>query len=1109
MSLRVCLTGQFRVEVGDIPVATTGVGPLGRLALAYLTTERHRPVPRDELADVLWGEQLPPSWETSVRVLISKLRALLARAGLEPSEALTTVAGCYQLHLPGAACVDLEVATASVTAAGAALDSGDSDQARAAAATAVAIAARSFLPGHTGAWVERQQAELRDIHLHALEILAAATAAGHDWTATIQATEEAIALEPFREQAWRRLMQAHAERGNRGEALRCYERCRHLLVDELGIGPSPATEAAYRDLLVEPEVPAPQNAIAAAQVRVPRKLPLSLTSFVGREDDLAQVASLLASHRLVTLIGTGGVGKTRLALQTARILVEEGGQDLGELRGEEAVLVELAALTDPRLVDVEILDGLGLRPEPDQTTTASLVMALQGRRILLVLDNCEHLLRACAVLAEALLSRCAGLRILATSREPLRIPAERTMRVRSLSAPVVPVGQRLPMNELPFEELLGFESVRLFAERAAAASGLELTAENAAAAAHICAELDGIPLALELAAARTGSLSVQDIAGRLDDRFALLSSGSRSAPSRQRTLAGAVGWTYDTLNPNQRTAFHRLSAFAGGFTLAAAEALWPEALRPEAPETVLDLVTSLVECSVIVAETGQSPTRYRLPETMRQYAAARLNQVDGEIMRRRHLDWVTALAQRADTGLAEDGRQAKWLDSVDAEQDNLRAALGWAVSAAAPSGAALPLAVAVGRFWEVRGHLTEGRRWLEAAIADDDGRNPLLRARALNLAGILAQRQGDMTSARVLYQECLVIRRDRSDRPGVAAALHGLGNLAALAGDAVNAQSFFTECLDLGRELGDTQVIAASLANLGWVALNQGDLSSARLYDEESLALRRQIGDRHGIAMLLGNLGFLAFQEGDFAAARAFNEESLALRRELGDRHGIAMLLGNLGHLAFQEGDDPTARSLYEQGLALRQELGDRHGEAGSLASLGELARVGGDTATASRLLNQAMKLATGLGDRYRTATLLVSLGHLAIVTGDHSRAGEFLAQALPHGGEMLPQTTVADWLEALADLAASEVIPSQALPEGQVGFDSSVRAARLLGAAAALRTTIGAPVLPRHMEAVASTATRVLSDVGPARFAAAWAEGQAFNLAEAVDYAQGSLRPR
>ncbi|MGH9189988.1 MAG: tetratricopeptide repeat protein [Acidimicrobiales bacterium] len=1090
MGLRVCLAGRVAVEVDGEAVATTGLGPLGCLALAYLVTERSRSVERYELAELLWGDDPPRSWETSLRVLVSKLRALLERAGLPPREALTVQLGCYQLQLPADAVVDVEEADEALTASRSAMAAGRPPEAMRLAAEAIAIGGRQFLPGATGTWVERRQGALREMHLQALEALTAASSSCGEWAKAVQAAETAIALEPLHEQTWVKLMEAHAGAGNRGQALRIYERCRRLLVEELGVSPSPATDAAYVALLVDSGEPPPTGPTPDApddgwSLAGLSPLPLPLTTFVGRNDDLAEVAAVVSRSRLVTLTGTGGVGKTRLSLQAARCMAERFP--------DGTALVELDPLTDPRLVDAQVLAAFGLAEEAGRTPVGTLVARIGGRQVLLVLDNCEHLLSACAVLTEALLSRCSGLHILATSREPLRVPAEATLRVRSLSVPG-------PGHSESVDALLGYEAVRLLVERAAASSSdFELTDSNASAAARICRELDGIPLALELAAGRTSALSLEDIAKRLDDRFPLLANGSRTAPSRHRTLRGAVDWTYDALSAEQRDAFHRVSVFAGGFTVEAAERLWAAPPHPR----VLDLLTDLVQCSVLGAETGLAMTRYRLPETMRQYAATKLRSTgDAEVVRGRHLSWAAELAERAEDGLLQGGQQAEWLEVMDAELDNLRAALAWATAPEVPAVAGLALAAALGRFWEIRGHLREGRRWLAAALgstsadsataeaaAAEAGSKPSIRAKALNWSGILAQRQGDSEGAQLLYQDSLAIMRETGDRAGMAAALHGLGNLSALQGEAA-ARVFFEESLAIGRELGDERTVAASLANLGWVAHNDGDLAAARRLYEESLVLRRELGDRHGVAMLVGNLGHLAFQQGDYATARRLDEESLALRRELGDRHGVAMVLGNLGHLVFQEGDDEKASALYEESLDLRRELGDRHGEAGSLANLATMARVNGDAAGARSLYERALAIARDLGDRYRTAWLLVQLGRVAASDGDLARAEAFYREALPAQSEFRPLATAAEWLEGQAALAVAGVAATPADAE---------RAVRLLAAAAALRQSIGVPVAPRdapERDRVVDVA-RLCLDTDA--FSAMWSEGMCMSLEEAL----------
>jgi predicted ATPase/DNA-binding SARP family transcriptional activator len=1061
MGLDVRLAGGLALEAGGVPVDTGGLGRLGRVALAYLVVERSRPVTRDELAEVLWGEDLPRSWETAARVVISKVRAVLARAGLSPTEALTTQHGRYLLNLGPAVSVDVEWAADQAASAMADLGAGRPETALAAAAAAAGVAARQFLPGAAGPWVEFRQAELRQLHLQALDTLAAAASAGGDTARAIQAAEEVLALEPLREPAWVRLMAVHAAAGSQAEALRVYERCRRVLAEELGVGPSPATDAAYAALLgTEQEAstaPPPERPSPAGRTE-PVPLPLRLTSFVGREGEVEDLTARLATSRLVTLAGPGGVGKSRLALETARA-------------AGDAVWVELGPLADARLLETTVLTALGAAEAPDQSPLATLVATLADRRVLLVLDNCEHLLTECAAFAERVLSRCAEIRVLATSRESLRIPAET----------VYAVG--------PLPEVAG---VRLMVERAtSAAPHFEATPENLKAAAQVCRDLDGIPLALELAAARARTMSLADIAKHLDDRFTLLSRGARTAPARHRTLRAAIDWSYETLTEPERTVFDRLSVFAGSFT--------PEAADHVCSEPGLDVaenLTRLVETSLVELEARSGPARYRLLQTMRRYGQANLaTSPEATRVRARLLAWVTELATGAESTLEGD-REPASLDRLDAEYDNVRAAIAWGASPASPAGASLAAAAALGRFWDVRGRFGEGRLLLDAALADDPRSDPAARAgadprsdraaraRALNWSGILAQRQGDYAGAGRRYRESLALMDELGDRAGMAAALLGLGNVCALQGDS-GARLFFEESLAIGRELDDRTTIAASLTNLGWLAHHRGDFGAARELDEESLARRRELGDRHGMAVVLGNLGFLAFQQGDYGPARALDEESLRLREELGDRHGVAMTLLNLGHLALQEGDDDQARTLFEQSLAVRRELGDRHGEAGSLAALAELARLEGDHTGAARLLDEALSIARQLGDRYRAAGLLVRVGRLAGTTGDRARAEVLLREALTAAGDLPPKAMIAEWLEGLGASAAAT--------------GDAERAARLLGAAEALRRDIGAPVAPRDVRYRDDAAASARAALGEKAYASAWAAGCALGLDEAI----------
>ena len=1031
MALRITLAGRVEMDAAGEPVDTNRLGSLGRLALAYLVTERARPVPRDELADVLWGEDLPRTWETSVRVVVSKLRAVLADAGLEPSEALVTHAGCYQLRLPAGAIVDVEEAASSLQRASALLAGGGSaGEARAAAETTAAIAARHFLPGAAGEWVARRQAELGDLRARALEVVSEAAAAQGEWPAAILAAEEAVALEPLRESAYLRLLSAHAGAGNRAEALRAYERARVLLVEELGMDPSPPLQAAYLALLVDEPLAADPSPAAAA--RPAPALPAPLTSFVGRAGAIAEVQRLLGTTRLLSLTGTGGLGKTRLAL---RIAADEAAAD-----PRSVALVELGPLSDPALVPQQVLAGLGLGELPGRTPLETVIDHLRARPVLLVLDNCEHVLASAASVASSLLGACPDLRILATTREPLRVAGETVWRVPTLS---VPEAGAAPAPA----DVEEYEAVRLFLDRARAVRpDLSVTDDDVPVLVSLVRRLDGIPLALELAAGRVGVLSIAELGEHLHDRFRLLAGGSRSSPERHQTLRAAVDWTYDSLPADEAMLFDRLSVFASAFTLGAAEAVC--AGDGLAGGEVLGLLSALVDKSMVVAEHG-AVTRYRLLETMRGYGQERLAEDPAAEQARRaaHLAWAAALAVEAEPAL-RGPEQVRWLEVLERVLDDVRAAVVWGVSQGdGPAEEALGMAAALERFWEVRGYLSEGRRSLEALLgaAAGEGADAQVRAKALRAAAILAQRQGDYEPARALHTESLALAEKAGEPRAVAAAVHGLGNLAALQGDFVAARDHFSQALAIGRDLDDDNVVAAALTNLGTVSFNTGVFEEAWAYSEESLAVRRRMGDRHGIAMVTGNLAYQAFQRGDHPVARTMYAESLALQRDLGDRPGIANSLVNLGYLALSEGDLAGATRLLEESLALAGELGDKYGAALSLLRLAKVARAEGDFDRASSLDGRALTLASAIGAK----------------------------RALAEGLEGSARPAVA-----------------------QGGFR---RALVLLGAAQAVRDELGAPLPPAEQPGREADLAAAREALGDADAGAAWEEGRGLPLEDAV----------
>ena len=651
--------------------------------------------------------------------------------------------------------------------------------------------------------------------------------------------------------------------------------------------------------------------------RVANNLPVSLTSFVGRLDEMEEVARLLASARLVTLLGSGGCGKTRLAIQVARNLLESCA--------DGAWVVELAALSDSALVPQSVATVLGLREEPGHPLIETVAGYLASRSLLLVLDNCEHLVPACAALTQALLAAAPQLRILATSRQALGVAGETLWRIPSLSTPD-PRGTRLPRRDLS-----RFEAVRLFVDRAAAVQpAFALTDQNAWTVAQICGRLDGIPLAIELAAARVKVLPVAQILIRIEDRFRLLTSGSAAALPRQQTLRAAVDWSYEFLDEKEQRVFQRISVFAGGLSLEAAEVVCSGNGIDE--EEILDLLAHLVDKSLLTPEEGCDNTaRYRLLETLRAYGKERLQHAGGwDQYVDRHGEFYRALAERAEPELLGP-EQASWLNRLEEEHDNFRQAIDWAQERG-DSARGLSLCASLWRFWWIRGLWQEGYRRLTRVLdlAEAANRRPA-RTKALHGAGVMARGLGDYAASHARIDACISIARESEDREGLALSLKELGNLAYVKGEHANAKSAYEESLVHFRAFGDRHGIAAVLHNLGSVALGQEDYSAARRFYEESLALERELGDRTGEAITLNGLGTAARAQRDYAAAHAYQEQSLVLQRQLGERSGIAYSLGELGLLATNAQEFPRARAYLLESLTILRDVGDRQGMVDAL----------------------------------------------------------------------------------------------------------------------------------------------------------------------------------
>jgi len=675
-------------------------------------------------------------------------------------------------------------------------------------------------------------------------------------------------------------------------------------------------------------------------------LPVPLTAFIGRERELAEVGRLLGTSRLLTLTGAPGVGKTRLALEIADDLVD---------RFPDGVwLIELAPLADPSLVPQTVATVLGVREQPGRAMRETLADALRPQRILLVLDNCEHLVDACAALADGLLRGCHGLVILATSREPLGIAGETAWRVPSLTLPDVDDLEAVGTDGAP--RLRSSAAVELFVERASAARpDFTLTALHAPAVARICRRLDGIPLALELAAARVVALSAGQIAERLDDRFRLLTGGNRTALPHQRTLRATVDWSYDLLSEQERTLLRRLAVFAGGWRLEAAEAV---CAGPglESYE-VLDLLQHLVDRSLVVAEVQSDGTnRYRMLEMLQQYALERLvEQGEADEARRQHAACFLALAEAAVVELRGPS-ESEWSGRLEIEIENLRAALRWLV-AQREAEQALRLGGALWRFWTQRGHLAEGLVWLEQVLALDVGSEggtvEALRARsgALNGAGNVALARGEYARAAPFHAEALALRRQIGDQAGEAISLHNLGLVARNLGEPVLAAARFSESLGLFRTLGDTRNAALSLLNLGRLRHDKGDHEGAAELYREGLALFQTVGSAHGVATALNRLGDLARDRGELNTAERLHGEALSLRRGRGDPWVMGLSVTGLARVAAARGDRGQTIALAIQSLRALHEAGASRDTAAALVVLATAVCAAGKASIAAQLL--------------------------------------------------------------------------------------------------------------------------------------------------------------
>lgn len=1008
--LRIELLGRFRATVGQrvIPDEDWRLRKARALLKLVALAPGHQ-VHRERVMELLWPDLDPDAAARNLKYTLHMTRRTLDPA---PGAAGRYLQLSHDLLVlcPAAGRLWIDVEAFQDAAALA-----RSSRSPAAHQAALALYAGDLLPedDYEDMYADKRDG-LRTLHLGLLRDLAGLQQTRGELALALETLQKLVAAEPTEEEAHQKLIRLYIETGQRHQALRQYHLLCKALERDLDAKPSAASQKLYQALLAHkpsavepPPLPSVRN-----------NLPSPVTSFIGRERELAEAQRLLRETRLLTFTGPGGCGKTRLALQVgaSRAAGPEG----------EVWLVDLSALRDGEAVAPAIGAALGVRSQAGDALQA-VIKQVGARPALVILDNCEQILEACAAAATALLQGCPRLQVLTTSRQALGVAGEMVWRVPPLALP-----SQVGANPEQFD------AIRLFAERGKLVQpAFAISPANLPAVVAICTRLDGLPLAIELAAAQLRLLSPAQIEERLDNRFRLLRHGNRTAPTRHQTLAAVVEWSMDLLGAAERTLFQRLAVCAGGFDLEMAEAVGAGDAIADAD--VLDLLYGLVDKSLVAVDVSpQSEVRYHLLETLREYGLQELAASGAETaVRSRHAHYCVALAEEAEQHFSGAG-QGPWMARLERENENLREALRW-LQTAGDAETGLRLGGALWMFWERRAQSGDARKWLEALLDRGAGAAPAVRAKALNAAANLADIQGDYQTSARRHAECLAVRREISDLPGVARSLNNLGNMARQTGDYRAAIRYYEEAVDLARQLNEPNVAAIPLHNLGLLLIRQDDTAGGVRLLEEAVAMWRTAGNRQNVAVALINLGNGYRRQGNLDQARRCLEESLSTRRELGDRFGTAVTLHHLGSLAQQRGDLAQARDLCTESLALHREAQHPWGIAQVSCDLGLIQMHLGDLAAAALLLKEGFDLLSAMGEKSGIATAHEHLGLLAARVGDREGARSHLCASLRLRHELGERGGVHDCLQELAEhvlLPSEPAIAVQLWAAGAAGME-------------------------------------------------------------------------
>ena len=894
--LEVRLLGKFEARCDGKTIAITS-RPAQSL-FAYLILNAGTAYRREKLAGILWSDTLEETARDNLRHALWRVRK-----AFEPAPSLRFLRS-DDLTIGFDASADYW------------LDAEEVENVSENASTDELIAVLSqyqgeLLPGFYDEWVVLDRQHLYSIFEHHMARLMSLLQEEKRWLDVLDWAERWIKLGQKPEPAYRALMSAHAVKGDMSKVAATYERCVKSL-REFDMEPSEQTRALYENLKsgkgafgTGPLAPVKKKRTTDAPKT---NLPIPLTSFIGREKEVDYVVKMLEKRRLVTLTGLGGVGKTRLAIQSSNKSLNKFNDGVW--------WVELVGLNDDSLVLPAVAQVAKVREVPYESLFQTLVEHVKTKHILLVLDNCEHLIGGCAQLADRLLGACPNLKILVTSRERLGLTGENLWDVPALSLPG-------PEHISPIEFLTQYESICLFIERAAAVNAeFRLTRRNALSVAQVCQRLDGIPLAIELAAARVKFLSAEKIAARLDDRFELLTGGSRTAFPRHQTLQAALDWSYDLLSDKEQTLFRRLAVFAGGWSLEEAQAVCSgDGMESD---DILDLLTHLVDKSLVIVHKQGRESRFEILETIREYALRKSPGSELSAGRNRHLDYYMKLGEEIEPRL-HGAEQTFWLKRLELEHDNLRTALDWSLTGG-DLEAGLRLAGVLWLFWDIHGYHHEGQVWLDRLLAKSQSSTPApgasAQARVLYVSGHLRQRQCDFEQAGKQYMASLSLYRQLEDMRQVAVVLRGLGEIAQDEGDQTSAKNYYEQSLDLFRSLGDIKGMSIALGHLAILAFQQGDYEQAATLCKETLAIGRERGNNRTTVISLTTLGFASWGMGEFENAETEFTEALALQAELTDVRVAQYSLLGMGLIALALNQPVRAARLLGAAEALRERIG-------------------------------------------------------------------------------------------------------------------------------------------------------------------------------------------